>query len=66
MVVANTDFKLLFSYNVLLWPVRVVFPVKEESVFHFDVSRLEGGVLGDFARLDDALELLHHKGSNPH
>jgi hypothetical protein len=30
MVIANTDLELLLPNNVLFWPVRVVFPVRQQ------------------------------------
>jgi len=30
VVISNTDLELLLPNNILFWPVRVVFPVKQQ------------------------------------
>jgi len=72
VIVSDADLQLLFTDDIFLWPVCVVFPLvggegKEGKAY----VRLRGkekkiGVLDDLALLDDALQFLHHQRTDPH
>ena len=63
MLIPDADFKLLLPDNILLRPIRVIFPVRCSAGVHCHHT---SNVLRDLARLDDSLELLHHERSDPH
>lgn len=76
MVVSDADFQFLFADDVFLWPVRVVFPLKDndrERVSRFssgewgrEVVLVTNDLLDDLALLDDTLQLFHDERADPH
>ena len=62
MLTSQPDLKLLASVLVLLWPLRVVFPIGFVSAtllcVRSEVPKLD--VLHDLALLDDSFDLLDH------
>ena len=68
VVVANAYLELLLADNVLLRPVCVVFPERHRSRDEICAWGKGWGEdsLSNFARLDDALELLHDERAHPH
>ena len=67
MIVPNTYFKLLLSNDVLLRPVRVVFPEMKRTVIspHFRASAVQDS-LCNFAGFHYTFELLNDEGPYPH
>lgn len=69
VVVADTNFKLLLSNNVLFRPVRVVFSDVGDKIVSQRRHLSAGGewlLLCDLTRFHNAFELLHDERSNPH
>jgi len=63
VIVVQANLKLLFSDNVLLGPILVVFPNIQSARFEPGQKK---ALLDDLARLYYPLDLLHDKRSNPH
>ncbi len=69
VVVSDADLELLLANDVLLGPVRVVFPEKRvasRSASKQKKSNRTRYSLCDLARLDDPLQLLHDQRADPH
>ena len=65
MVIPNADLELLLPNNVLLGPIGIILPAVGSASIATATKQNENS-LGDLARLDDALDLLHDEGPDPH